>query len=96
MEMDTSIGVACSMVWEWEAAAIGEQLDAWTIGGPQAQSSGREYPGCNNLELWVTFKFPRATESRQVEGMESHRFLRSVGYIGQRRLGQVEEGCKWF
>ena len=49
--MDTSIHVAHGMMWEWEATALGEQLDTQIVGAPWAQSGGREYPDHNTI--WV-------------------------------------------
>ena len=34
--MDTSVCVTHGMMWEWEAVALGDQLDAQTIRAPQA------------------------------------------------------------
>ena len=34
--MDTSVCIACGMTWEWEATALGEQLDTQTVMAPQA------------------------------------------------------------
>ena len=47
MGMDTSICVACGMMWEWEAVALGEQLDTWTVGAVGCA-------GWMRLELIVT------------------------------------------
>ena len=36
MEMDTSICIACGMMWEQEAAALREQSDTQTVRAPWA------------------------------------------------------------
>ena len=53
MEMDTSIHITCGMMWEWEAMALREQLDTWTVGAPQARSGGGEYPDHNRAPGWA-------------------------------------------
>ena len=47
MEMDTSIGIACGMMQEWEAMALRDQSGARTIGAPWARSGDGKYPDCN-------------------------------------------------
>ena len=49
--MDTSICIACGIMWEREAMALGDQSGAWTIRAPQARSSDRKYPDCNSASL---------------------------------------------
>ena len=52
--MDTGVCVTHGMMREWEAMALGDQLDTWTIGAPWAQSGDGKYPDRNSASLLRT------------------------------------------
>ena len=82
MGMDTSVHVACGMMQEWEAMALGEQLETRTLGVPRARSGSRGYPDHNRssdhallnclikwCKAWTWIKGFKSSEYSRMEGM---------------------------